>query len=130
MAIGPGTGATLSGATVGTVGNISDLGWSGWERPSLDVTVLATTGGRAFITGDLYDPGTLDVTLLMDETLSAILGLIEDASEVWTLAANGENFVCSGQVVSHTPGWPVEDVATIVLSIKLSGAVTGSWNQA
>ena len=130
MAIGVGTGATLSGATTGAVGNLQGFSWSGWQRPSVDVTVHATTGGRAFITGDLYDPGTWNVTLLLDEALSGIMGLIDDADEAWTLTVNGETFICNGQVIATDYDWPIEDVATVTLTIKLTGTVTGSWDTA
>ena len=71
---GTGTAITCSGnATLATwvaateVTNIEfvDL----WTRESVDFTHMESTTARAFKPTDLYDPGTMNVTVQFDETL-------------------------------------------------------------
>lgn len=56
-----GTGAALVFTTSSWTAEIMSIEHSGVSREAIDVTHLGSTSARAFIPGDLYDPGELDV---------------------------------------------------------------------
>ena len=68
MTIDIGTGSTLTATTWATTGAIAILSMevSDLSRESVDIAHLGTTTARAFMPGDLYDPGTIELEILHD----------------------------------------------------------------
>ena len=127
MAIITGTGVTLKEAAV-EFPNIIDISWSGWSRPEVDITTNDSTTARDFIAGTLYDPGTLTISVKLDETTAANLPPITGAVAEWTITSNAETFVFQGFVSSVDYNWAHETENTMSFTIKLTGAVTGSYS--
>ena len=126
MAIITGTGVTLKEGAV-AFPNIIDISWSGWSRPEVDITTNDSTTARDIIAGTLYDPGTLTISVKLDETTAANLPPITGAEKEWKIESNGEDFTCQGFVSSVDFNWAHETENTMSFTIKLTKAVTGSY---
>lgn len=127
---GTGTAITCSGnATLATwvaateVTNIefTDL----WTRESVDFTHMESTTARAFKPTDLYDPGTMNVTVQFDETL--IMLPVATETITWTVTfPAGATFICNGFIVNYGKAVAVEEKMQQTFSVKLTGAISGT----
>lgn len=121
MAADVGTGATfsLAGSPTNFFASLLSIEHSGVERPSIDVTTLATTGGREFIPGDLVDWGSLALGLLVEPAMLPPM-LIAAGSAVITFP-DGSTWTWTG----FATGWQVtnalEERIEGQLDVKLSG---------
>lgn len=127
---GTGTAITCSGnATLATwvaateVTNIElvDL----WTRESVDFTHMESTTARAFKPTDLYDPGTMNVTVQFDETL--VMLPVATETITWTVTfPGGATFICNGFIVNYGKTVAVEEKMQQTFSVKLTGAISGT----
>jgi predicted secreted protein len=127
-----GTGATFVFGTVAVPLTITSIEPSGLSRESIDVSDLATTGGRTFIPGDLYDPGEIAIEGLLDPDLGdALITKIAAVKETCTITfpipaggIGGATFAASGFVTELEFGVPMEEEMTFSMTVKLSDEIT------
>jgi len=132
MAVDVGTGATFVFGTVAVALEITSIETSGVSREAIDVTTLATTGGRTFIPGDLYDPGEIALEGFLDPNLGdALITKIGAVKETCTITfpipaggASGATFVASGFLTEFDTSTPLEEEMTFSATIKLSDDIT------
>lgn len=133
MAFQSGHGATLAFGTTTTFspGYTSHSGFEG-TRESLDTSVLATTGARTMIGGDLFAVGPQTHTYLFDPTLvdTGEAGSVDDllfdsgsaaAAETITLTLGGAPSMAGS---GHITGFALEEVTTDQL---LVASITSQW---
>ena len=133
MAADVGTGTTLAfSGTTGAAATllITAMNISSVERPSLQVSTLATTVAHTFIPGDLYDPGSLELECWYDNTAMGVGGAHALLLATQTLMGaatitfpGGGTAVGQCFLTSYAPTVPLEEVMTISMSIKFTGAV-------
>jgi len=121
MTASVGTGASFSLANSPTnfFAEVLSLAHSGVERPSIDVSHLATTGGRDFIPGDLVDWGQLELELLLDET--ALPPMLTAAGACVVTFKGGSTWTWTGFGMNWSTTNPFEDRVTSTLTVKISG---------
>ena len=127
-----GTGATFEFGTTPIALVFTSIEVSGLARESLDVSNLANTGGRTFISGDLYDPGEITLEGHLDPDLGdSIITKIGAAKENMTITfpipaggSTGATFQASGFLMEFEFGVPIEEEMTFTMTIKLSDDVT------
>ena len=123
MAADVGTGATVGFGTSTYVAEITDIQWTGITRPSVDITHLASTTARAFMPGDLYDPGMMKLEILYDPR--TIKPPMNGAAETVTITfPSSDTAAASGFFTDWEFGIPLEDKMTATVSVKFSGIIT------
>ena len=70
--IDTGTGTTITFGTSDYAVKITEIGFDGIEKPTLDSTNLETTGSRTKVLGDLTDSGTLSASIFFDPSVNPI----------------------------------------------------------
>lgn len=127
-----GHGATLSGATTGTIGKITNLDWSGLVLDDVEKTDFDSEDMYREYEPGLKEPGEITGDLKYDKTLmNTILNAINgDAAgavsdELWTLTlATGAAIVARGYLKSLGAALPIGDQVTMPIAIKLTGKVS------
>lgn len=130
MAIIVGTGAsvTFGGVAIGL--GILSIGISDASRPAIDSTVMATTGERESIEGQLVDLGTMEIEVLMDAEIG---NAATDLSEFYAAGGTGTLILTMGtptaqgadtytsEAICTGASWniPLEDRMTATLTFKL-----------
>lgn len=128
MAVDIGTGATITFGSTAIALIVESIEHSGISRESIDVSHLATTGGRTMIPGDLYNPGEIVIEglleqLLIDEMVTKI-GAVAETITV-TLPDTG-TIAASGFVKEMEYGIPLDDKMTFSMTIQLSDEITAT----
>jgi hypothetical protein len=96
-----------------------------WTREAVDFTHMESTTARAFRPTDLYDPGTLSVTVQYDSTL--VMAPAPTETITWTITfPGGETFICNGFTTNFGKSLEVEGKMTQTITIKLTGAISGT----
>lgn len=128
MAVTVGTGATLT--FTGQTFNLTSISMTGMSRDSIETSHLATTGGKTFIPGDLYDPGSIECEFIMDDAPNAseadiegFLGLTAAAFTV-TMDSGQGNWQGTAFCTDVNFTMPLEDLATGSLTLKITGDIT------
>lgn len=118
-----GTGATLSGATTGAVGEIISVSGPGATATDIDITNFASTA-KEFI-GGLVDWGEMTIGVIYESTLAQTLdGRVSQTSEVWTFTfSNTDTFTFTGYIKGLGIENPMDDTVTQEITIKLTGSV-------
>ena len=124
-----GTGTTLGLSASSWTGDLLSINWSGITRESVETTDLGTTGGRTFISGDLYDPGDVEFTFNYDPDDRPPF---DGVAETWTITypvavggSTGAIHAATGFVTSFTPGQAeVDAVMTASITVKFSSNIT------
>lgn len=128
MAIDIGTGTTVTFGTSSFSANITNVGWSGIERPAIDTTHLGTTTARTFMPGDLFDPGELSLDIQFNpDNYPPITGAAETITVRFPIPAglsNGATWVASGFMTSFELGNPLEELMTATMGVKFTGNIT------
>lgn len=122
--LGTGIGITYQS---GLLAEILDYSWDGMERAVIETSNFATTGGRTYMPGTLYDPGTIDVEILFDAEIdptTALTAAAETVTVTYSDAAPASTMAASGFMSGLTITGTLEDRVTARASIKLSGAIT------
>jgi hypothetical protein len=129
-----GTGATFEFVTTGLTLDLTSIEVSGVAREAVDITHLGTTVAKAFIPGDLYDPGEISFEGLLDPQDGDTFP-ITGASETMRVTfptpsglTTPAKFECTGFVTEYEFGVPMEEEMTFSMTIKLTGAIT--WTDA
>ena len=115
-----GNGATIGWASSANVGTITSISGIGGTREAIDVSSLASTGGRDFIPSDLVDYGELSIEGAWYGTATPIAS----AAEVVTVTigtTTAKSWAGTGFVTSWETGIPMDDVISYSLTIKCSG---------
>lgn len=129
-----GTGATLTFES-GLFATIDSVEWSGATRGFGETTHLGTTTARTFKPGDLYDPGSLTVSMRWSKDQPFLTKLIETdlsgADSTMTITfptQTGESTptTLAGKafLTSISGTIALEDVMTARGEIKFTGAIT------
>lgn len=118
-----GHGTTIAFET-GFIGNITNASWSGITRATVDTTTFSTAGGKTFIPGDTYDPGTLSVT--MQHATTATLPILQAADTVTITHPGNDTMSASGFLTSYSITIADEEVTEAEVEIKLTGNITGN----
>lgn len=121
-----GFGATLSGATFGTVGQITKLSLPGIDAGEIDVTTMDSVEKWKEFIASLKDAGELSVDVLYtDSQYGALLDAIGGDNEDWTITLpDGATFVCAGFLKSVGGEVPMDGAIANALGIRLSGKPT------
>lgn len=96
-----------------------------WTREAVDFTHMESTTARAFKPTDLYDPGSMSVTVQFDSTLIPVPAATETITWTITFPA-GDTFICNGFITNLGIAVPLEDKMTQTFTVKLTGAVSGT----
>ena len=139
MAANVGTGTTVTFGTPGDTWSTANtatgtyllgLSWNGISRPVIDITTMATTGGRDFMGGDLYDLGSLTLELLFDPAvvppmLTAAAAAGGTVSIAWA-GGTGPTDIWTGlgHFTDFSINAPLEDRMTATAVFKLTGDST------
>ena len=125
--IGTGTTITASGsnATWAALVEVLNIDFSDlWQREAINFSHMETTGAHVFKPTDLYDPGSITVSVQFDPAAVIVPAA---AAENWTVTfPGGETFICSGFITSYGKGIPMEEKMTQTFTIKLTGAISGT----
>lgn len=108
----------------GFFGNITAASWSGITRAAVDSSTFGTTGGKTFIPGDTYDPGTLSVT--MQHNTAATIPLLQAADTVTVTNPDATTMSASGFLTSYSVTYADEEVTEAEAEVKLTGNITGN----
>ena len=129
--IGTGTAITVSGnaALITWVAavEVTNIDFNdNWQRESIDFTHMETTGGREFKPTDLYDPGSMTVTVQFDPTL--VITPVATETITWTITFIGgsETFVCNGFITRIGMAIPLEDKMVQTFDVKFTGDISGT----
>ena len=129
---GIGTGSTLDISSWPATVDIISIEVSGVSRESVESSTLGTSGGKTFIAGDLYDPGTVEIEYLLDpDTLNADQPPISTAAATLTItlardvATSDSTFTATGFMTEWGMSIPLEDRMTATGTFKLTG--TAGW---
>ena len=125
-----GTGITITFATATNddwAAELLSVEHGDVERPAIDTTHLGTTGGRTFIPGNLYDPGTItcECAFLPDDP-PRITHTAETITITWPLGSGGTpaNTQATGFITGYTRTGSLEEKMTANVTIKVSGSIT------
>lgn len=125
-----GTGAALVFTTTSWTAEIVEMNLSGLTRESIDVSHLASTGGRVFIPGDLYDPGELEVKFhYNNDSRPPFTGAKEIVQIKYPLAGTittASNTKIDMFVTEVGNTIPLEDKMEGTVKLKMSGTFTFS----
>lgn len=108
----------------GFFGNVTGASWSGITRESVGTSTFSTTGGKTFIPGDTYDPGTLSVT--MQHNTGATIPILQAADTVTVTNPDATTMTASGFLVSYSITYADEEVTEAETEVKLTGNITGN----
>jgi len=125
-----GFGASVSFQT-GFFARITNIGWSGISRNSLETTSNATTANaKTFIPSSIYDAGELALDLRLDPDVALVTALTA-VPETVTLTfpinpgkTTAATWAASGFLTSFDITAPMEDVMGASATIKFTGPIT------
>ena len=120
-----GIGTTLTFSASTYAANITSLSWDGISRPALDITHLGTTVARAKLPGDLYDPGSLNVTWQFDPSeVIPITSTAETVTLTFPTGGTSERWTASGFLTDFSVNID-ENIMEASGTITFTGAITG-----
>lgn len=121
---------TLSGATVGDVGNIISISGPDQTRDSIDISTMdSISKAREFISG-LWDAGEVTIEINYDGASGGTANDLSTAfqlgtGEVWTIAfPDTSTWAATGFITSLGHAIPVDDKITQSFTIKFTGVPT------
>lgn len=119
-----GHGTTISFGTSGFSAPLLAIGGLSIERDAIDTTTMATTTAKSYMPADLYDGGTLDLTVEYDGSDSPpIAGATETITINW--GGSGNTSVFSGFVTGFTPSAATGERMEASMTVKVTGAIVG-----
>lgn len=126
MAGESGFGVTLSGASIGAIGNVVDINWPGMSATVIDVTDNDSTNGWREKIAGLKDAGEFTVTVNYTKAkTTTLVGGIAGSNEVFTITLpDGSTFACSGFISALSGPIPMDEAIQQELTITLSGEPT------
>lgn len=129
MALVRSEGTTLS--IGGTVGQVTSLSIT-HSRDTIDVTNLATTGGKAFVGATLYEAElTAEVQYDSGDTGQAVIlddfdGTGTSAEQACVLTFSDSIFTFDGLVTSFDVTGSLDEVVTASVTVKVTDEITQS----
>ena len=109
--------------------HLTSVSMSGISRESIETTHLGSTPTKTFISGDLYDPGSIECEFQLDTTAPvttmAIATIMGAVSSSWSIAV-GSLATWSGSNAFATDfSWnlPLEELATGSFTLKVTGDI-------
>lgn len=119
-----GTGATVTFQT-GLFAEILSANWTGLTREAVPSSHMGTTGGMTFIPTSLYDPGQLEVELILDNPNGGWVTAIAANGETVTLTfSNSDTWAASMFMSNFELSVPLEDRMTATATLKATGSIT------
>lgn len=126
-----GTGTTVAFGTTSAYDALQKTNFSldGVSTPAIDTTHLGTTGGRTFIPGDLYDGGTMTFTVLADTDVPPVTVHATETITLTVPITDGSNTTAgtiafSGFIQEYSTSFPLEDVVSHEVTVKVAGTIT------
>ncbi len=122
-----GHGTTLSGSSLGTVGEVIDIDLGGIEATDIDLGSMDSTDKyKDFISG-MIDAGEISFNCIYDKTQASSLYGAVGTSDTFTVTfPDSATFVASGYVKNVGTTIPFEDKIEQSVTIKISGKPTFS----
>jgi len=129
MSKGTGAGASLTFVTSGTTLGVTTINHSGIARESIETTELATTGGKEFTPGDLYDPGEIAISWSYDPDVQPPYTAVAEVMRITYPLQTGQSSAAKVEASGFITSWDEPELAqdsymTASLTIKLSGDLT------
>lgn len=130
MATDIGTGTTLivpsSSGTSASGAGVRDVRWSGIAYDFAESTDMATTTAKTFIKGDVYDPGTLEVDITFDPSVSFVFTATATTITVNWAGNTSNAWTASGFFTGLELNAPYQGTEVMggTLTFKLSGVIT------
>lgn len=122
-----GTGSTITFGTSSYSASVTDIQIGGQERAVIDTSHMGTTGARTKIVGDLYEPGTVEVSIIYDPNSEPPFGAAETITVTWPIpagGASGATLAGSGFISSRSQSIPLEDLMTATYTIQYADDLT------
>jgi len=125
-----GTGSTMTFGTSGfqTSTEVLSMSWSGFSFESIDVTQMGSTPGREFISGDLYDPGALELELHFNPDIPPPVTGVSETITLTFPPVTGQGttgkWAASGFFTNFDVNVPLEDKMTASASFKFTSTIT------
>jgi len=119
-----GHGATISGATSGTIGKITNIDWSGAVADDVEITDFDSPEKWKEFEAGLKDAGELAADLKFDHTLASTVNTaLGGTAQQWTLTLNNSSsvLICNGYIKSEALGVPIGDQVMMPIVIKFTG---------
>ena len=120
-----GTGSTITFGTSNFTANIKSSKIGTVKRTTLDSTYLGTTTAKTFISGSLYDPGELEMTIQAAPNKGGTIP-IAGATETCTFANGGSGFSVSCFFNEFDITIQTEEIMEATVKCKFTGSIT--WN--
>jgi hypothetical protein len=120
------TGLAITYQT-GFFAEIIDFNWTGMSRESVDTSNFASTGGRTFVPGTLYDGGEVQVEMIFDPETSPLVPLAAAAETVtvtFSDPAPASTMAADMFMTGFEIAGPLEDRMTATATLKVAGTVT------
>ena len=122
-----GQGATLTLATTGAVGCVRSMQLPDWTVEKIDASCLDTTGYMRYISGDLIDPGDVEVVAVFDAAIDIPTpGVVEDITIDFPIGVDtnttpaqltGSGFIS----VSGLPNLAINELMELRLTVSFDG---------
>lgn len=129
-----GTGATLTLATTGTVGQIRSMTLPELSVEDIETTHLGTTGQRTYVASDLAEPGELQAEILFDTEVNSLetFGASETVTITFPISGSGNttNATLAGTGYIKAQKFPdlsVGELQVYSLTVKLDGQTAMAW---
>ena len=123
------TGTTVTFGTSSFTSELLRVGWDGIEGTSVDTSHMGTAaagagkfGNRTFISGDLFDPGTLTLEFHWDPSKRAPLNGVQET--VTITSPDGSTWAATGHVEGFNLDLGLDEKMLQNVTVKLSGNVT------
>ena len=120
-----GFGATLSGATTGTIGQVRNITIPDADVGDIDITTNdATNGWQSFIAG-IKSSGKLQLDVVYAPAVTAaVITNLGNTPEVWSVTFSAGSFSVSGFIDSIGQAIPHDKEITQTITIQTTGAPT------
>ncbi len=122
-----GASGSITFGTSGTTINALTIQAQGVSREAIEKTVLSTTGGKLYIPGARYDPGTIDVTHAYDPDTQPPFSAVTETITITypSTKANGATAASSGFITNFDEGNMEGDTLGVAsFTVKRSGVIT------
>ena len=122
-----GTGATVSFATSGAIGNVLRLNIDGAEFTPIEITNLDSVGSRKFMKGDLANLGGFSIDVQFPTTVD-LDTLVSSAAQTVTFTFPGSASLAGQCFITKVGNISIEPES--VMTCTINGVFTGDANTA
>jgi hypothetical protein len=117
-----GTGMTVLFGTTSFSAPVLSARHTGMSRKAIQTSHMGTTTAHTFMPGDLYDPGSLELSVQLDT--DAVPPITATAETVTLTFPDAETRSYSGFITDVSEVYPLEEIMTADITVKLTGAIT------